>query len=166
MPVQLHLVPLAGFTGFMLTAGFEDLRRLIIPNRLTLAICLLWPLEMAAAWPGASAVIAALGCAAAVFTAGTVLFARGVIGGGDVKLLAAAALWAGPGGTPALLVGTALLGGVLALALLTPLGPRLAALRGAGAGEAAAALHDAKSVPYGVAIAAASLIVTLPPLLG
>jgi prepilin peptidase CpaA len=167
MPVQLHLIPLAGFAGFMLTAAYEDLRRLVIPNRLTAALCLLWPFEIAVSWPGAGAVLAALGCAAAVFAAGAVLFARGVIGGGDVKLLASAALWAGPAGTPALLVGTALLGGVLALVLLTPLGPRLAAARSSGPGEtSAAAPHAANSVPYGIAIAAAALIVIVPPLLG
>jgi prepilin peptidase CpaA len=163
MPVQLHLIPLAGFTGFMLTAAYEDLRRLVIPNRLTAAICLLWLLEIAIGWPGAGAVLAALGCAAAVFAAGAVLFARGVIGGGDVKLLAAATLWAGPAGTPGLLIGTALLGGVLALALLSPLGPHLVAARKL---EAAAAPHAANSVPYGIAIAAAALIITLPTLLG
>ena len=59
-----------------------------------------------------------------VFVAGALLFSRGLIGGGDVKLLTAATLWAGPGLTPALLIVTALLGGLLTLALLSPLAMR------------------------------------------
>src|SRR5271156_3523824 len=43
MPVALHLVPLAGFAGLTATAAFEDLRRLVIPNRLVLGLFLLWP---------------------------------------------------------------------------------------------------------------------------
>src|SRR5882762_5052656 len=90
-PFAIHLVPVAGFTGVMAVAAFEDLRRLVIPNRLTLALCVLWPFYLAIA-PNlglASGGLAA-GCAAAVFVVGALLFARGLIGGGDVKLLAVA----------------------------------------------------------------------------
>ena len=98
MPVALHLVPLAGFAGLMATAAFEDLhQRLVIPNGLILGLCILWPLHLATApLPTLAASGGAALCAAAVFVAGAVLFSRGLIGGGDVKLLAAASLWAGP----------------------------------------------------------------------
>jgi len=94
-----------------------------------------------------------------------------LVGGGDLKLLAAATLWAGPGATPALLVLTGLLGGLLCLLLLTPMGVLIAAARpplldAAGAAPPGAdALPGATPVlvPYGVAIAAAALIVTIPP---
>ena len=115
MPLAPHLVPLAGFAGLMATAAFEDGRRLIIPNGLILGLCILWPAHVATA-PAltlAAAGFAAL-CAAAVFIAGALLFSRGLIGGGDVKLLAAATLWAGPGATLSLLCLTGLLGGVFA----------------------------------------------------
>src|SRR5262249_43332674 len=121
-PFAIHLVPVAGFTGLMAVAAFEDLRRLVIPNRLILALCVLWPFYLAVA-PKlilASGAVAA-GCAAGVFAVGALLFARGLIGGGDVKLLAVATLWAGPAATPALLVSTGLLGGLLSLVLLSPL---------------------------------------------
>jgi len=166
MPFHLHLVPLAGFAGSMVVAAFEDFRRLVIPNALTLGLCLLWPLHLATApaltWASGCA---ALGCAAAVFLAGALLFARGLIGGGDVKLLAAATLWAGPAATPSLLLFTALLGGALSILLLTPLRAQIGAARRAvfGAAEAAIADADPVAVPYGVAIAAAALIVTIPP---
>jgi prepilin peptidase CpaA len=165
MPVALHLVPLAGFAGLMATAAFEDLRRLVIPNGLIFGLCLLWPIYVATApMPSPAAAGGAALCASAVLATGALLFARGLLGGGDVKLLAAATLWAGPGATPALLVLTGLLGGVLCLVLLTPLGalvaaawPRLRDPDGAALSGTGPAV-----VPYGVAIAAAALIVTLP----
>ena len=165
MPVALHLVPLAGFAGLMATAAFEDLRRLVIPNGLILGLCALWPFHLATAPLLAPAAGGAVLCAAAVFLVGALLFSRGLIGGGDVKLLAAATLWAGPGGTAPLLVLTGLLGGVLSLLLLTPIGALIAAARPALLCPEGAAAHKASPllVPYGVAIAAAALIVTIPP---
>jgi prepilin peptidase CpaA len=103
-----------------------------------------------------------------VFLGGAVLFARGYLGGGDVKLLSAATLWAGPAGTPSLLLLTGVLGGVLALFLLMPFGRQLL-------GMARLLLRQppldaerglAVPVPYGVAIAGAALIVTVAPHLG
>lgn len=161
MPPSLHLLPLAGFAGLMAAAAFEDLRRLVIPNPVVALLCALWPLYLATA-PGysLSGSLGAAACAAAVFVAGALMFARGLIGGGDVKLLAAATLWAGPGMTPALLALTALLGGALGLLRLSSIALRavLGTPGAAGAGPARAA-----PVPYGVAIAGAALAVTLPP---
>jgi len=162
MSFSFHLVPLAGFAGLMASAAVEDLRRLVIPNTIVLALCVLWPLHLATA-PTislAGSAGAAL-CAAAVFAGGALLFSRGLMGGGDVKLFTVATLWAGPGLTPALLVVTAFLGGLLTIALLSPL-----ALRAAFAPAATARAARRISVPYGVPIAAAALIVTIPPNLG
>ena len=166
IPIAPHLVPLAGFAGLMATAAFEDLRRLIIPNGLILGLCALWPLHVVTApvLTLAAAGTAAL-CAAAVFIVGALLFSRGLIGGGDVKLLAAATLWAGPAATVSLLVLTGLLGGVLCLLLLSPVGALIAAARptlGDPSGDPARGANRVL-VPYGVAIAAAALIVTIPP---
>jgi prepilin peptidase CpaA len=164
MPRSLDLLPLAGFAGVIATAAFEDCRRLVIPNALVLALVLLWPLDLILGRAPIAAVslLAALGCALLVFGVGAVLFSRGLLGGGDVKLLAAAALWAGAGGTLQLLVLTGLFGGGLALFLLTPLGMQLSTLRGIALGPADSAL-EMNSVPYGLAIAAAALIVVVPP---
>ena len=111
MPFHLDFAPLAGFVALMAVAAFEDFRRLVIPNGVVIGLCVLWPFQLAAA-PGASLItgMAAIGCGFAVFFAGALLFSRGLIGGGDVKLLAAATLWAGPGGTLPLLLLTGLLG--------------------------------------------------------
>jgi prepilin peptidase CpaA len=88
------------------------------------------------------------------------MFSRGLVGGGDVKLLAAATLWAGAGMTPALIALTALLGGALALLQLASIGLR--AMLGPPAAVPGGPARAAP-VPYGVAIAGAALAVTLPP---
>jgi len=167
MSFALHLVPLAGFAGLMAMAAFDDFRRLIIPNVVPAGLCLLWPLHLATApGMGLAAGAAAASCAAGVFLAGAVLFSRGLIGGGDVKLLAAATLWAGPAATSALLLLTGVFGGLLCLFVLTPLGQIATAVSGqidlAQEGGAANGKRRAV-VPYGVAIAAAALVVTIPP---
>ena len=164
MALQLQFAALMGFAALMLIAAFEDLRRLIIPNALTLSLCVLWPFYILAA-PSVLGVLGSLICALLVFLAGALCFSRGYLGGGDVKLLAAATLWAGPGGTPALLVLTAVLGGMLALFLLMPPGAHIATLARAklGPSEATEKYGAATPVPYGIAIAAAALLVIFIP---
>ena len=56
--------------------------------------------------------------AAAVFAVGAVLFRYGVLGGGDVKVLAASVLWVGWPGLTGFLLLVGLIGGVLAVVLL------------------------------------------------
>jgi prepilin peptidase CpaA len=167
MAPGLDLMTFAGFAALMIAAAVIDFRRLVIPNTLVIALCALWPLHVGSLRGGnLYAAVDNIGGAGLVLIAGSALFARGLVGGGDVKLLAAASLWTGAAGVPRLLLGTALIGGVLALMFLTPLarlsgvGRRLDELQqdqAAGAGSA--------PIPYGVAISAAALIVTLPPYL-
>jgi prepilin peptidase CpaA len=168
MAFDPNLLPLVGFAAVMIAAAVVDFRRLVIPNGLVLALCVLWLLHIAGArGTTPSAALATAAGAALALIGGAALFARGVIGGGDVKLFAAAALWAGAGALPRLLALTALIGGGLALLFLSPLGPRLIALRQAKAAPATGgALRLGRTpIPYGVAIAAAALLVTIPPYL-
>jgi prepilin peptidase CpaA len=162
-------IALAVFAVVMAAAAFEDFRRLVIPNLLPLALCAVWPLYFiyVAAAPSLLGALAAIGCALAVFVLGAVLFARGYLGGGDVKLLTAATLWAGPAGTPALLVLTGVLGGALAIFLLLPFGGHVVNAARTVLGTAPSTERGmAAPVPYGVAIAAAAVIVTLSPSFG
>ena len=163
MLLQLHLVPLAAFTGLMAMAALEDLRKLVIPNSVIVSLCVLWPLYLATA-PTVTlpSSFGAVGCAAAVFFSGALLFSRGLIGGGDVKLLAAATLWASPSATLPFLALTGLIGGLLTLILLSPVGVLITRARLPVLGQAATAASPIP-VPYGVAIAAAAIIVTIPP---
>lgn len=162
MSVSLHHIAFLGFAVLMAMAAAADFDRLIIPNRLPLGLALLWPAYWATD-PTAvpfDAIAAAAG-ALAVSVVGTLLFVRGLLGGGDVKLLSAAALWAGFDGLPRLLLLTAMFGGVLALFFLTPLGTQITASRRSTSGSAELA-PGSVPVPYGVAIAAAALVATLP----
>lgn len=164
MAPVLHLAALYGFAGLILVAAIEDMRRLVIPNPLVLALCALWPLRCATgAEVSLAAGFGAMAGALAVFLAGAAIFARGLIGGGDVKLFSVAALWAGPALLAPLLAVTALLGGILALGCLSPLGARIDAWRrrAQNPAEAMAGVGSGTPVPYGAAIAAAALIVIL-----
>jgi prepilin peptidase CpaA len=99
-----------------------------------------------------------LTCALVVLVVGFAFFAFGWIGGGDAKLAAATSLWLGFGLALPFLVYAALLGGLLTLLILSlramPLSPLIARF------SWIERLHDRKSgVPYGVALAAAGLLV-------
>lgn len=111
----------------------------------------------------------ALGVAIAVFLGMLFLFHLGAVGGGDVKLLAAATLLVPPESVPSQLLLISLTGGALALvALLFPslLGARLAE-RPAAASDLAPAPADPAAadsfgyaghgLPYGVAICLGTL---------
>jgi prepilin peptidase CpaA len=164
-----ELLPLAGFAGVMTAVAVVDFRRLVIPNGLVAALCLLWLLEIASTpGPSPDAALETAAVAALALVAGSALFALRLIGGGDVKLFAAAALWTGAGAVPQLLLLTVLLGGGLALLFLSPLGPWLiAAQRVETSPLGAGSLFVGRTpIPYGVAIAGAALIVTMAPRLG
>lgn len=172
MNTALNILALFAFTALMVTAAFEDFRRLMIPNWLIAGLVAVWPLSLVAGRVAPAMALGALGVAGAVFLAGALLFARGLLGGGDVKLLCAAALWAGPAATPELLLVTAGLGGVLSLFLLSPVGAHLSfagrLLFGPpGAAVAAATAAEGRvPVPYGIAIAGGALIIILQPFFG
>ena len=106
--------------GLLLRIAWEDIRRFRIANRLVLALALLFPAACLVQGradllvPHGVFALAALG----VLFAG---FAAGICGGGDAKLLAAALLWIGPGGT--LVFAALLLPAVVAYALGAWLGP-------------------------------------------
>jgi prepilin peptidase CpaA len=165
MSLHPQAIAVTAFGVVMAAAAIEDFRRLVIPNLLPIMLVALWPVYFAAVGPSLYGALAAIGCALAVFIGGAVLFAWGYLGGGDVKLLSAATLWAGPAGTPELLMLTGVLGGALALFLLMPFGMQIAAAARGMLGQPpiAAKRGLAMPVPYGVAIAGAALIVTLHP---
>jgi prepilin peptidase CpaA len=166
------------FAGFLIMLGlaaFTDVCERRIPNRLTGGLAALYPVyvlvsPIPVAWP------AALGLAVVVFVIGLGLFARDLIGGGDVKLIAALSLWAGPEQFVWFMLVTTLAGGVLSLvslwyrrwgglidAHLAALGLHTAPGRAPVAPEAPAGGSTARSVtlPYGVAIAAGGIAIVI-----
>ena len=132
--------------AILVVAAVIDVRTFTISNRLNLTVALLAPVYWASValspWPGIAVQVAA---AATVFVVFAGAFYAGMMGGGDVKLAAALALWFSPAGTVRFLVLTSLAGGVLTLGIL--------------------AWHRAKKregrpeIPYGVAIAFGGLAI-------
>jgi prepilin peptidase CpaA len=163
MALVLHLTISVAFAALMVAAAFEDFRRLAIPNRLIVGLLLLWPVD-AAIGPALTlrTGLATAGDALAVFLCGALLFSLRLVGGGDVKLLTAAALWAGAAKLPILLLLTGVLGGALSLLCLTGVGRRIGAARRPAFVPRETIARAATPVPYGVAIAGAALVVTLP----
>jgi len=101
------LVPLA-------LAAWWDLRHRRIPNEISLTIVALWLGAVALGVSGPK--LAAIGTGMSLLVLGILAWRCGWLGGGDVKLIAALGLWAGPSHVDALLFGTALTGGILAVA--------------------------------------------------
>lgn len=155
MIAQLCLVAML---AVVLIGAIHDVRSLTIPNAVPALIAGLFvPYTVASHFTGAQA-LTDVASALCVFVAGFALFAAGLTGGGDVKLLAAVSLWAGPRDLATLLLATTLAGAGLALLLVVP--PFARAMRALRTGTpAAAAPRDA--MPYGVAIAAGTMLVAL-----
>jgi prepilin peptidase CpaA len=135
----------------LLVAAFTDIRRRQIDNWLNATIALAAPAYWWAAglslWPG---VAMQVGIALLAFVLLAGLFALKLMGGGDVKLLSALALWLAPMTFLKLLLIMSLLGGLLTVVM-------------AAWHYTVTRRRDAK-IPYGVAIASAGLI-TLAPVL-
>jgi prepilin peptidase CpaA len=144
----------AGFTDLLLgalavilvVAAVIDVRTFTISNRLNMVVALLapvfwWSIGMPL-WPD---VAIHVGVAVAVFVLLSIAFFMGMMGGGDVKLAAALALWFSPAATLRFLVFMSIAGGLLTLIVLV--------------------IHKVRSspgrpkVPYGVAIAIGGLMI-------
>jgi prepilin peptidase CpaA len=132
----------------LVVAAVIDVRTFTISNRLNLGVALMAPLYWWSAhlplWPDIGIQVA---IAAGVFALLAVAFYAGMMGGGDVKLAAALALWFSPQSTLRFLVFMSIAGGVLTLVVV--------------------GLHRLKKkpgkpeVPYGVAIAAGGLLILI-----
>ena len=132
--------------AILVVAAVVDVRTFTISNRLNLTVALLAPIYWASValspWPGVAVQLAA---GATVFLLLAGAFYAGMMGGGDVKLAAALALWFPPLGTIKFLILMSLAGGILTIVVL--------------------ALHRARKregrpeIPYGVAIAFGGLAI-------
>ncbi|MEO7634935.1 MAG: prepilin peptidase, partial [Sphingomicrobium sp.] len=137
---------LAVLALLLIVAAVIDVRTFTISNRLNAAVALLapfyWLSISLSPWPDV-AIQLAMGLGVFVLLAAA--FYAGMMGGGDVKLAAALALWFSPVSTVKFLVLMSLAGGVLTLIVV--------------------ALHRARhkpgrpEIPYGVAIAFGGLAI-------
>lgn len=152
----LALVMLVLFPAAMAFAAAFDLTTMTIPNRLNLAVLILFAVAAALLGLPPVEVGMRLLTGAVVLGGAFALFASGMIGGGDAKLAAATALWFGLDGIVDYLALASILGGGLTLAILAarsyPLPPVAARVGWI------ARLHERDTgVPYGIALAAAAL---------
>ena len=132
----------------LVAAAVIDVRTFTISNRLNLGVALMAPLYWWSAhlplWPDIGIQVA---IAAGVFALLAVAFYAGMMGGGDVKLAAALALWFSPLSTLRFLVLMSIAGGVLTLVVV--------------------GIHRMKKkpgkpeIPYGVAIAFGGLAILI-----
>jgi prepilin peptidase CpaA len=149
---------LLGFAFLMLLAAWTDAARFTIPNWIPGVMIALW----LAAAPVLGLSLASAGLSLAVFAGvlalGLALWAPGWLGGGDVKLIAAGALWFGWPDVLSFILFAGAAGGVLALVLIalrriSPVLPVSAEALGK------TALAQGAPAPYAVAIAAGALFV-------
>jgi prepilin peptidase CpaA len=143
------------FAALMFAAAASDIATMTIPNKISIALALAFPLAAFAAGYSFEAFAwqCVFGLAAFVFV--FVLFHLNVMGGGDAKLIAAACLWLGLEGATAFIVWMAIAGGGLALIAIaarkafqpSPTGPAFLNRL----------LSKDRGIPYGVAIAAGAL---------
>jgi prepilin peptidase CpaA len=139
--------------ALLIWAAFSDMQRYVIPNRICLSLLVLYPGYAIGLAPSEVGIAAAI--ALGVFVIGAGLFSFGIMGGGDVKLLAAVSLWAGGAYFPTFVVLTSAAGGVLAL-WWSPLLRRFFPTT-----TVAKAANGRPAIPYGVAIAAGGLFVAV-----
>ncbi len=137
---------LLALAAILVLAAVIDVRTFTISNRLNLTVALLapayWTSIALSPWPGIATQVAA---AATVFLLLAGAFYAGLMGGGDVKLAAALALWFPPYVTLKFLVLTSLAGGLVTLVFLV-----LHRLR---------RREGRPEIPYGVAIAFGGLAI-------
>lgn len=155
-----ELVVLLALMGLLGWAIYTDTLHFLIPNRISIGIVALWPAWVLAAWPEVDPLRSIL-MAAIVFMVGFTLFSRGVFGGGDAKLLAALALWAGPGHILTMGLVTSIAGGGVALVYLAGALIRRRQLIASTGTPVPLSIVLGEPVPYGIAIAVGGLSVAL-----
>ncbi|TAM56270.1 hypothetical protein EPN52_14225 [bacterium] len=163
MSVMLWAVAAVAVTVAVVT----DVRSRRIPNWLTAGLTL--AALVLTAFAGIHSLLVALATMSVTFVLGTLAFACGWLGGGDVKLIAALGAVLGWPDTAALLLYTAIGGGLLALIVAGAAGRLGSTLRATFAlalpllypGVAATAPTEGVKLPYAVAIAFGTLCVAV-----
>jgi len=129
----------------LIVAAIIDVRTFTISNRLNLGVALGAPLFGWSIGLPLPNIAVQAGIAAGVFALLAAAFYAGMMGGGDVKLAAALALWFSPASTIKFLILMSIAGGVLTLLIL--------------AWHRARKREGRPEIPYGVAIAFGGLAI-------
>jgi prepilin peptidase CpaA len=155
---MMDLIRLLLFPALMAFAASSDLFTMTISNKVSLALAAGFLVLALATGMGPAQIGIHVAAAAAVLVVAFVFFAQGWVGGGDAKLAATSALWLGFGHLFDYLIFASVLGGGLTLLIVQfralPL-PQILAGQ-----DWVDRLHRPDGgVPYGIALAAAALIV-------
>jgi prepilin peptidase CpaA len=158
MVVLIDVIKLTLFPAMMAFAAVSDLFTMTIANRVSLILLGGFALLAVLSGMGPVQMLWHAAAAAVVLAVVFVFFTCGWVGGGDAKLAAVTVLWLGFAHLLDYLLYASLLGGALTLVLIgfraMPL-PRVFVGR-----EWAQRLHRSDGgVPYGIALAAAALLV-------
>jgi prepilin peptidase CpaA len=165
--MDLALIADAGrwlFIGAMVALALNDVFTYRIPNWANAALAMSFLVFAGAASLAGANIwwISHLAAAAVVFAVGLLMFQFNALGGGDVKLLTAAALWVGMQGLLPFLVTVGLAGGALVLMLLflrRNLMPLVAWAAPRPLQSWPRVFTPGEKVPYGVAIAIGAVLI-------
>ena len=155
----IQLIAATATVILLAAASFTDVTRYRIPNVIVYAIVAAFVVGAAFnfSWPAIGwSVLAGVG----MFLLGAGLFALGLFGGGDVKLVAAMALWTGVADLPRFLLVMTAAGGLLGLVWMIRRRRQRPVMAGDAASSPDAPSQQPKApnrMPYGVAIALAGL---------
>lgn len=154
---MIATVLLATLGLLLAAAAVQDVYQLRISNLFPVAVFMLFPVY--AIVKGADATIWQNGVVfLAVLALGILAFGAHVLGGGDVKLLAATALWFDIAGAAWLIGAIAILGAVIALAFIVfrRVIPEQLLLR-----SGMVSLQRRGPIPYGIGIAGGAIVAIL-----
>ena len=140
-------------------AAVSDFLHYIIPNRTPIIVMIAY--AVTACFMPVPFVLGGLVTGLATFSIGFFLFAKGWMGGGDVKFMAATSLWLGWPVLAGYLLWVAIAGGGLALVILAF--RRLPLRAGWAERPWLARLHRAEQgLPYGIALGLGGLVMLRP----
>lgn len=166
MTIFYHLILFSLFS-LIVYAALSDIRDFTIPNFVSITIVILYPLMIMVTpdnvdWAGS------LITAASVLGIGFILFTLKLFGAGDIKMIAALSLWAGPALLTEFLFVTVMTGGILVILIVSREGIRQA-FEGTGFARGIMfAIRSKTQIPYGVAVAfgGLSILVSYEKIIG
>lgn len=150
---MLSLIICLIFPALLIYAAAHDVATMTIPNWVSILLALAFLPAAAVAGLSLSETGLHLGVGAIALIAGAALFYMGVWGGGDAKLIAAAAIWLGASGGLPFLYGVAIVGGALAFVLIVARRLQLKS----SVQWLSRLLSPTEGAPYGVAIAGGAI---------
>ncbi|SCA55718.1 putative Peptidase A24A prepilin type IV [Candidatus Terasakiella magnetica] len=158
--VIINNMIIAAFVALLLVSALEDLDDYRIPNFISIALIALYPFYVLTA-PHEVSIGWSMVIGLVFFMIGLGLFSAGIMGGGDVKLIALTGLWVGPLGLFPFLFAMVIVGAIMSIFMLSSSlrhGSAYICVQMGFVNAQEKILTD--KLPYGVAICAGGLFAT------